>query len=94
MGILDEVNRLTQGRGIASKKEEKIRIDIEVKVELEKRKAFFSSDKKISYSNTIGKCLDLLNEIENIVDNCDGDDSANMTAMSEIYALLNGIGKW
>ena len=93
MGILDEVNRLTQGRGIASKKEEKIRIDIEVKVELEKRKAFFSSDKKISYSNTIGKCLDLLNEIENIVDNCDGDDSANMTAISEIYALFNGIRK-
>lgn len=94
MGILDEVNRLTQGRGIASKKEEKIRIDIEVKVELEKRKAFFSSDKKISYSNTIGKCLDLLNEIENIVDNnCDGDDILKVTGMCEIYALFNGIKK-
>jgi len=63
MGILDEANRLTQGRGIASKKEDKIRIDADVKVELEKRKAFFSFDKKISYSNTIGKCLDLLNDI-------------------------------
>jgi hypothetical protein len=93
MGILDEVNRLTQGRGIASKKEDKIRIDADVKGELERRKAFFSSDKKISYSNTISKCLDLLNEIENIVDNCDGDDSANMTAMSELYALFNGSRK-
>jgi len=93
MGILVEVNRLTQGRGIISKKEEKIRIDIEVKVELEKRKVFFSSDKKISYSNTIGKCLALLNQIENIVDNCDGVDSSNMTAMSEIYLLFNGFKK-
>lgn len=93
MGISDEVNRLTQGRGITSKQEDKIRIDADVKGELEKRKAFFNSDKKISYSNTIGKCLDLLNEIENIVDNCDGDDSANMSAISELYALFNGIKK-
>lgn len=93
MGILEESGGLKKCRNINSKKEDKIRIDVDVKVELEKRKAFFSSDKKISYSNTIGKCLDLLNEIENIVDNCDGDDSANMTAMSEIYALFNGIRK-
>lgn len=44
----------------------------------------------VSISDTIGVCLDLLEQIENIVDNCDGDDSANMTAMSEIYALFNG----
>lgn len=90
MGILKEVDRLTKGRGIISKKEDKIRIDVDVKVELEKRKAFFSSDKKISYSNTIGKCLDLLNEIENIVDEPSSDNTGKMT---EIYALFNGIRK-
>jgi hypothetical protein len=91
--MLNEVIRLTKGRGINSKKEDKIRINADVKVELEKRKSFFSSDKKISYSNTIGECLALLNQIENIVDNCDGDDSANMAAMSELYALFNGSRK-
>lgn len=88
--MLNEVNRLTKGRGINSKKEDKIRIDADVKVELEKRKAFFSSDKKISYSNTMGKCLDLLNEIESIVDKCSFDDTDNAQAMIAIEALFIG----
>lgn len=93
MGILKEVDGLTKGRGINCKKEEKIRIDTDVKVKLEKRKAFFSSDKKISYSNTIGKCLDLLNKIENISKKCDEYDGDDTQAMIEIYDLFNGIRK-
>jgi len=54
MSILDENDPYWK------KKEDKIRIDADVKVELKKRKAFFSSDKKISYSNTIGECSSLL----------------------------------
>ena len=64
-----EVQRLLQDRGV-SIKEEKIRIDLDVKLKIDDKKSLVGNG---SYSKTIGKCIELLDQIENMASSCKED---------------------
>ena len=66
---------------------DKIRIDEDTKEKLEVKKALYGCT---SYSKTVNVCIERLDAIEKMVDDCNSDDSDNKTLHESLYELFNG----
>ena len=66
---------------------DKIRIDEDTKEKLEVKKALYGCT---SYSKTVNVCIERLDAIEKMVDDCNGDDCDNKTLHESLYEFFNG----
>ena len=66
---------------------DKIRIDEDTKEKLKVKKTLYGCT---SYSKTVNVCIERLDAIEKMVDDCNGDDSDNKTLHESLYELFNG----
>ena len=66
---------------------DKIRIEQDTKEKLEVKKALYGCT---SYSKTVNVCIERLDAIEKMVDDCNADDSDNKTLHESLYELFNG----
>ena len=65
---------------------DKIRIEQDTKEKLEVKKALYGCT---SYSKTVNVCIERLDAIEKMVDDCNGDDSDNKILHESLYELFN-----
>ena len=68
-------------------KKDKIRIDEDTKEKLEVKKALYGCT---SYSKTVNVCIERLDAIEKMVDDCNSDDCDNKTLHESLYESFNG----
>ena len=68
-------------------KKDKIRIDADTKEKLEVKKVLYGC---ASYSKTVSVCIERLDAIEKMMDDCNGTEFDCTMVCASIYELFNG----